>query len=242
MKPTILLFAILFMFSACGSDSEKVYYAIDPNNRTVEVEQVKQAHPYTYLRVKENRDTYWMAVSTMEGAEEGMKLHFTQALEMTHFYSKELERTFDKILFVSDVSNRPVPLSKPSDRQAAEVQAHEHARSADMPKAVNVQPREGSLTIAELYANKTAYSGKSVKVTGEITRYNPGIMNRNWIHIQDGTADGNHFDLTVTSQDQAAVGDQVVVEGMLVLDKDFGAGYFYELIVEEASVSRIVSR
>lgn len=242
MKPTILFFTILFIISACGSDSEKVYYQIDPNNRTVEVEQVKHAHPYTYLKVNENRESYWMAVSTMEEAEEGMKLHFTQALEMTHFFSKELDRTFDKILFVSDVSNRPVPMSKPSDRQEEVVHAHEHTRSAGTAKEVSVQPHEGSITIAELYANKGAYSGKSVIITGEVTRYNPGIMNRNWIHIQDGTADGNNFDLTVTSQDQAAVGDQVVVEGMLALDRDFGAGYFYDLIVEEASVSRIVNR
>lgn len=241
MKPNILLFVMLLLFTACGSDSDKVYYEIDPNNRTVVVEQVEQAYPYTYLKVNENRQTFWMAVSEME-IETGKKLHFTQAMEMTHFFSKELNRTFDKILFVSDVSNRPIPLRQETRHQAAEHAAHEHARSSGKPKEVSVQAQEGSISIAELYANKEAYNNKRVSVTGEVTRYNPGIMNRNWIHIQDGTAEGNQFDLTVTSQDEVAVGDQILVEGILMLEKDFGAGYFYDLIVEEAELSRIVSR
>ena len=69
-------------------------------------------------------------------------------------------------------------------------------------------------------------------------KYSAGIMGRNWIHLQDGTGDaatGTH-DITVTSSDTTAVGDIILVEGTVAVDKDFGAGYRYAVIVEEASV------
>ena len=54
----------------------------------------------------------------------------------------------------------------------------------------------------------------------------------------DGTGDagnGTH-DITVTSSSTTAVGEVVLVQGTVVVDKDFGAGYRYDVIVEEASV------
>ena len=62
------------------------------------------------------------------------------------------------------------------------------------------------------------------------------IMNRNWIHIQDGTAD-NH-DLTITSQESIPLGHVVTFEGTVSLNKDFGAGYRYDLIIEDAVILR----
>lgn len=93
-------------------------------------------------------------------------------------------------------------------------------------------------TVEQVHQQKTALSGQQVAVHGKVVKVNNGIMNKNFLHIQDGTgADGSN-DLTVTSQDTAEVGDEVTVTGTLVIDRDFGAGYTYPVIVEEAKISK----
>ena len=69
---------------------------------------------------------------------------------------------------------------------------------------------------------------------GKVTKVNSGILGKNWVHIQDGTEAEGNFDLTVTTQETAKVGDVVVVQGKITLNKDFGSGYKYDVIMEEA--------
>jgi len=101
---------------------------------------------------------------------------------------------------------------------------------------VNVPVAEGGISIADLYSNKASYAGKKVKVSGEVVKFNPEIMGVNWIHLQDGTDFEGSFDLTVTSNQVVAIGDIVTFEGVVALDKDFGYGYFYDLLVEEGAI------
>ena len=65
-------------------------------------------------------------------------------------------------------------------------------------------------------------------------------MGTNWLHIQDGTGNAANKtnDLVVTSNQSATTGEQVVVTGILTTNKDFGAGYRYEVIVENAQLAR----
>jgi hypothetical protein len=98
---------------------------------------------------------------------------------------------------------------------------------------VTVQPCEGCTTISDLFANKKSYTGKSIKITGKVTKYNPSIMGKNWIHIQDGSEYKGDFDLTITTDQQVSVGDIITYQGTIVLDKDFGYGYFYSVLMEE---------
>lgn len=96
----------------------------------------------------------------------------------------------------------------------------------------DIQTAEGAITIAELYANKEKYKGKTIKVTGKCIKANPMIMNRNWIHLKDSSTD--KYDLTVTTTENVSVGAVVTMEGTIALDKDFGAGYRYDIIMEGA--------
>jgi len=93
-------------------------------------------------------------------------------------------------------------------------------------------------TIASLYQGKASLGGKSVTVQGKVVKVNNGIMGRNWIHIKDGSGDAKAKtnELLVTSQQSAEVGDQVTVTGVVGIDKDFGAGYAYSLLVEDAKI------
>jgi hypothetical protein len=61
-------------------------------------------------------------------------------------------------------------------------------------------------------------------------------MNVNWFHIQDGSDFNGEFDLTVTSTEEVKIGDIITLQGKVTLNKDFGAGYFYNIIVENATL------
>ena len=96
-----------------------------------------------------------------------------------------------------------------------------------------------SISIQNLYKERAEYNGKQVTLQGKVVKVNNKIMQRNFLHLQDGTgsADDGSNDITVTSQDTANVGDQVTVTGTLILDHDFGAGYRYPLLVEKAKIT-----
>ena len=98
---------------------------------------------------------------------------------------------------------------------------------------------EDGKDIAWVYANKDSLAGQPVSLRGKVVKYNANILGTNWLHIQDGSgsaADGSN-DLVVTSAAEAAVGDTVVITGNIALEKDFGAGYSYPVLVEDASLT-----
>ena len=45
-----------------------------------------------------------------------------------------------------------------------------------------------------------------------------------------------NYDLVATSNMDVKVGEIVVLEGKIALDKDFGFGYFYKVIMEDSKV------
>jgi len=97
------------------------------------------------------------------------------------------------------------------------------------------KPKDGK-TVEEIYQEKAKLKGKRVTLRGKVVKYNGAIMGKNWLHLRDGTGKEPVNDLTVTTQTKAKVGDTVVVEGIVTLEKDFGAGYKYDVIIEDAKV------
>jgi len=193
---------------------------------TVLVKEIIQATSYTYLFVAEGDREYWVATAK-QPFEVGMTLHYDEGLEMKNFTSKEVDRTFDSIWFISEFMGT----------SSAVVKASSGKVTAERVKDISIEPVVGGVSIQELYANKADYEGKIVTVRGQVTKVNPNIMGRNWIHLQDGTKSGDAFDITVTTQAVVSKGDVVVFSGKLALNKDFGAGYKYDLIIEKAELS-----
>ena len=103
---------------------------------------------------------------------------------------------------------------------------------------ISVTVAVGGVTIAQIFSNVNMYASKIVKVKGKVVKVNNGIMKTNWVHIQDGTSAGSDFDLTVTTNDNVNVGDVVTFEGSLVLNKDFGYGYSYKVLLENAKANK----
>jgi hypothetical protein len=88
-----------------------------------------------------------------------------------------------------------------------------------------------------VHQGSAALAGKQISVKGKVVKVNNGIMGRNFLHLQDGTGDAKTNDLMVTSKQTAAVGDQITITGVVVLNRDFGSGYAYPLIIEEATIA-----
>lgn len=93
-----------------------------------------------------------------------------------------------------------------------------------------------SATVEGLYQKKAELSGKEVQIKGKVVKVNNNIMQRNFLHVQDGTGAEGTNDITVTSEQTANVGDEVIITGQLVADHDFGAGYTYPLLIEKAKI------
>ena len=162
----------------------------------------------------------------------GDNFYYKEGLEMKDFKSKELDRVFKQVFFVDKISS--TPLGHGQQKQLAD--AHAKRKAVEEKSNIKVEIPEGGISIGELYANSASYKSKKVLVRGKVVKVNEMIMGKNWIHLQDGTSSDGKFDLTLTTNDNVKVGDEATFEGTVTLNKDFGAGYFYELIVEEAKL------
>jgi hypothetical protein len=106
---------------------------------------------------------------------------------------------------------------------------------------VEKAPGENSYSVAEIFSKAAELDGKTVVVKGKVVKVSPRIMGRNWIHLQDGTGspDDNTHDLVVTtSQEPEADWDIITMEGVLAANKDFGSGYSYAVIIEDANLKQ----
>lgn len=222
----ILALALAFLF-ACSSEEE-----LPEGMHKVEVIEAMDAAGYTYMRVTEKGDEYWIAVPMMEVAK-GEKLYYSRSNEMKNFHSKTLNRSFASILFVEDISKESPSSAGHSHDQMMHPKVNETAK-----EDVEVLKVEGGITVEEAYNDRISLSGKTVKIRGMVTKYNPDILGRNWIHIQDGTGKDNNYDLTVTSMETTSAGETIIIEGKLAVDKDFGSGYTYSVIIEDAKIIR----
>ena len=229
-----LISAALILFIGCES-KEEVSNETDKESTNVavkshygEVMEKMDAGTYTYLKIDEDGSEYWIAVPTMQ-VDVGEQIFFSKYMKMTNFKSETLDRTFESVLFVDD--------AMPSTKKSELINAHSKVRSLAK-EDINVDPLPDGKTIGQIYSEKESLKNSTVKVKGKVVKFNAGIMNRNWIHIQDGTGDEDGYDLLVTSDDFAAVGDIIICEGTLTLDKDFGAGYYYSVVLEKSKVSK----
>jgi len=223
----ILLAGIFLLAASCKPKTADENLA--PGVLKVKVEEVIQTSNYTYLRVSDKDKENWIAISKAE-VEEGKSYYYIPGIEMNNFVSKELKRTFPAITFVDKFSDQPI-VAKITVADSAKGKQEAVAKDG-----IKVEKAEGGITIAELYANKESFAGKTIKIRGEVVKYSPDIMKTNWVHIQDGTRSGDSFDLTITTDDVTKVGDVVTFEGTVAVKKDFGAGYYYEVIVEKAKL------
>ncbi len=226
MKIILTAVAILLLVPFSRGQQDEQFKRNHAGIHKVVVQEVLQTTSYTYLLVKENDNTKWLAIPKIE-ANAGETYFYQGGNEMKDFKSSQLNRTFESVLFLGGVVKADEMGKNKKDASTGKAKTFAKLE-------LNLEPVEGGVTIADLYANKSEYAGKVIKVKGQVVQFSSSIMGRNWIHLQDGTEHNGVFDLVITSKSDISVGDVVVLEGKISLDKDFGYGYFYELIMEDA--------
>jgi len=205
------------------------------NGVTGTVAETMTAGDYTYISLEKNKERAWVACPVMTVAI-GDPLTFRGCTPMMGFESKALKRTFEMIMFCG----APLPpataaiLSKESAGSDVQVPEFNEKVALEAAKGSNAQ------TVADCYAKSAQLDKKTVAVKGKVMKVTSGIMGRTWIHLQDGTGSSiqKNNDLVLTTQDLPKVGEIVTFAGTLYKDKDFGSGYNYKVIVEQATIRK----
>lgn len=218
--------------------------------------ETMNAGGYTYLKIDTGSSQPWVAIPQSQ-VKVGDEVTCNPGMAMGNFTSKTLNRTFDSIVFSSGIVGSTGAaghggMTGGDDSFSSAVQAEGGHPATEASQAgsggslgamtpyaevaVEKAAGENGYTIEEIFAKTKELDGKTVRIQGKVVKYSPMIMGRNWIHIQDGTGDpmNNTHDLVITTTEEAKSGDVITVEGVLAFNKDFGAGYKYVAIVEEA--------
>jgi hypothetical protein len=196
---------------------------------TGKVTQTMDTDRYTYMEVGTPEGLRWFA-GPQTKVKVGDSVILSGGVRMPNFYSKHLDRTFDELFLVGAIGVA-------SGGQASSASSGSGAAEPTAAAVTGIARAEGGHTIAEILADRTALNGKPVVVRGQVVKINSRILGRNWIHLEDGTAGpGGVKDLVVTTDGTAEVGSTVLVRGTVATDKDFGSGYSYEVLIEDASV------
>ncbi|TNF53333.1 DNA-binding protein [bacterium] len=189
---------------------------------------------YSYVNIEKNGKKIWVAVTQIK-VEVGQNISFKPGMTMKNFKSKTLNRTFETIVFSSGVIEQQgrESVKKSSGQKQSK-------GSSNIPINVKKATGPGAYTVAELYEKSIELDRKYVIVKGQVVKFSADIMGKNWIHIQDGSGNPSKGtnDILVTSQDVLSVGDIVTLKGTLSKDKDFGEGYKYAVIVEDARIKK----
>jgi hypothetical protein len=245
-KTDLALIALLIAFTGCGAlaastppDGTPAIAAhtdtgtlpANPGILNGEIIETMNAAGYTYILLDTGSEKIWAAASETSVAV-GQRVSAPAGQLMTNFPSKTLNRTFDKIYFVDGIYPEGT-LEKATAGQGHDMAGSSRTVVSDA-HVEGVTKVAGGYTVEEILTRRSELKGQQVKVRGKVVKFTAGIMGTNWMHLQDGTPG----DLTVTTDTLVAKGDQVTVEGILSVNKDFGAGYSYPAIIEKATVTR----
>lgn len=248
LPPLLLLVAA----AGCGAKTPKAAPA-DPADAAAvgsiagPVVEHLDAGEYVYLRIKTDKGDVWAAVPRTP-IENGTEVTMSNPMPMTNFESSALKRTFALVYFgtLAPAGGAAAPGAAPSPGAAPATGADPHAgigantTSAAVTGPIAKASGADAQTVAEAWSGKDRLAGKTVTIHGVVVKYNGGVMGKNWIHLQDGSGDAKAGtnDIAVTTLDTAAKGDTITVTGTVGTNRDFGAGYTYPVIIENAKIVR----
>ena len=216
----LFFIALLLCSQACA--------AADTNAYSGAVIETMNSGGYTYVRIDTGSEKVWAAGPTTD-IKVGDKVTITRQMPMANYHSNSLNRDFDVLYFVGGFGGQGVG----SPHNLAQAHASAGKQVAAGPVA-DIEKAKGGKSIAEIIAQQKQLAGQRVKVRGKVVKYNPNIMRKDWIHIRDSSTGD---DLTITAQAEVKLGDIILAEGKLAIDKDFGYGYVYKIMLEDAEVT-----
>lgn len=252
---------------ACNNQKPENKTAVDVGNKQAnasifpiqgKAKEVLDGGGYTYVLIATTKGETWVAIPGTK-VTVGEACTVTEGSVMQNFPSKSMDRTFNEIIFAPGLAGKNADLATAAPGGEA---ATKSATAEDFDKAIKTEggaaPGSGkavvpfadlkiakasggnAYTVADIFAKGASLNGKKVKIKGQVVKFSPQIMGKNWLHLQDGSGDPkkNTHDLVVTSMNKAEKGNTVTVEGVLAANKDFGGGYKYAVIVEDVTITR----
>ena len=209
---------------------------VTPATMSGTVIDVKNVESYTYLRLKTADGETWAAVNKAP-VKKGSKVTIENVMVMNNFESRSLKQTFKTIVFGTLAGTGTSKTTGPAGAAHPPVSAgNVETANLRVPKATGEHAR----TVAEIITGSAELKDKPVVVRAKIVKYNPGIMGKNWIHLRDGSGSAaeNTHDILATTTVEAKLGDVVTVKGIVRTNKDFGSGYAYRTMIEEATIQK----
>jgi hypothetical protein len=216
----------------CKPNNEKqesVTKVESSNSHRVIVKEIINATAYTYLLVTEEKKEYWIAIPRTE-VKVGKTYEYEGGMEMKKFESKDLKRTFDSVFFVEGLIDPSIiqATANPKEESAKKITKIELSEGITLAK--------GAISVHDLFSGKDKLAGTTVILTGKVMKFMPEIMSKNWIHLQDGSSFNGRNDITITTLSKVKVDEIVSFTGKVVLNKDLGSGYKYDVLIEDATV------
>jgi hypothetical protein len=216
------------------------------SSKTGKVVETMNSGGYTYVQVDTGAEKFWAAAPQFD-VKNGEKVTVPAGMPMPNFKSNSLNRTFNLVYFVPAIGKgdqAPSSAGSPGmsgmeqlmPQQHPKVDASKVAKDANI-SFTGIEKPAGGITVGDVFAGQASLVGKEVTLRGKVVKFNPQIMGKNWIHLQDGTGKEGTNDLTVTTDTMVKAGDTILVKGTVANNKDFGFGYKYNVIIENAQVT-----
>lgn len=230
-----LLSILMIMVIPAAFAADKPATAPAALSITGSVLEVKDVESYTYLRLKTADGETWAAVSKTP-VKKGAKVTIENVTVMNNFESRSLNQTFKTIAFGNlagagaTKSGHTMGMALPGNNPPANIPDIKVAKASGA----------NAWTVAEINAKAAELKDKPVVVRGRVVKYNPAIMGKNWLHLRDGSgsAEQGTNDILVTTAMEAQLGTIVTIRGTARTEKDFGSGYAYKVMIEEARIEK----
>lgn len=231
----LLQMLMLALVVACAHAADKPAPTTAGETVKGEVLETMDSGGFTYMKLKTRDGEVWTAVRAAQ-VKVGTPVTVENGMTMKNFQSRTLNRSFPSIVLGDLAGAAKGPAAGGSGSPHAAGAAQSELPDVKVPKATGANAR----TVAEINTKSGELKDKPAAVRGQVVKFNGGIMGKNWIHLRDGSGaakDGSN-DLLVTTADQAAVGDTITAEGVVRTDKNFGSGYAYKVMIEDAKLKR----
>ena len=240
MKNLLLLCLLIGLTISCKTESNKettnkaiTYQEVlkkmkKSNFKSAIAVEVINSGGYSYVKLSEEGKEFWAAVSA-QPIEVSHIYFYKDAFEMKNFQSKSLNRVFESIWFINEFYAQNPNMQTPKQISATK------KTIAKSEVSLIDSPKDG-FSLENVFKKKEELKNQFIVVKGQVVKISRNIMGVNWIHIQDGSNYKGINDLAVTSSQSVdyEVGDVVTFKGKLILDRDFGSGYKYDFLLEDA--------
>lgn len=204
------------------------------------VQFTKVEGKYTYIQLQQAGKEVWVAASDFD-VTVGDEIEYAGGVQMYDFHTKALDRTFDEILFLTNIRKKPEAKSilqseMPNDDNHRNLVSAQPVVAAPAPG--EVVKSEAELSIAQLFAQRSAMAGKVVSVRGKVLKVSNNILGKTWVTLSDGTGTAPDDKLLVTTLQEIEIGATLSATGKVKTNIDLGMGYAYKVVLEDANFSR----